>query len=215
MDSIKGIERRTGLRPTFSCRHLLYPSRPQATQAQCVKICLEKGFSELIITGNCKPDVLEAFDGRYFFNLPGQHLLVNFAQKQLIILRQTFKSLRESVYQNLLQTCFKPLLDQLTLKLDGNGIHLDFTALKSTLTDKVQTNPVKGITDLIEFFGSNLSQFQATDFEGWKLVNAANDDYWETASQANNLKDADDYRPGIRFAAPIDNPDYHSRQLAA
>lgn len=153
MDSIKGITQGNGLRLTFFRRHSIYPNRPQATQVQCVRIRLEKDFSELIITGNCKPDVLVAFDGRYFFNLPGQHLLVNFAQEQLIILSQTFKSLRELVYQNPLHTRFKSLLDQVTLKLDGNGIRirLDYTTLETTLTEKTPTNPVEGITDLIKF----------------------------------------------------------------
>ncbi|NOV29367.1 hypothetical protein [Methylomonas sp. ZR1] len=159
---------------------------------------LKKGFRELITTWNCKPDVLEAFACRYFFNLPGQHLLVNFAQEQLIILSQTFKSLRESVYQNLLQTRFKHSLDQVTLKLDSNGISLDFSTLETTLSQNIQTNSVEGITNLIEFTRSTQSQFQATNFKGWKS-NAANEVLWQVEKRVNNAKAADYCRPGIRL----------------
>ncbi len=162
MDSIKVITRGIGFRQTFFSRHSIYLSRPQTAQSQRVKIHPEKAFSKRIITGNYKPGVLEAFNCRYFFNLPGQHLPVKFAQEQLVILSQTFKSLRESVYQNLLQARFKSLLDQVALKLDSNGIRLDFTALETTLTDKVQTNPVEGITDLIELSPTTQQEFQGT-----------------------------------------------------
>ncbi|MBD9359925.1 hypothetical protein [Methylomonas fluvii] len=116
---------------------------------------------------------MEAFNGRYFFNLPGQRLLVNFTQEQMIILSQTFKSLRELVYQNLLQTRFKQLLYQVTLKLDSNCIRLDFSALEATLSQNIQTNSVEGITDLIEFTRSTQQQHQGADFKAWNILGDA------------------------------------------
>ncbi|MEI8573377.1 hypothetical protein U737_14885 [Methylomonas sp. LW13] len=252
MDSIKVITRGIGFRQTFFSRHSIYLSRPQTAQAQRVKIHPEKAFGELIITWNCKPDVLEAFNCRYFFNLPGQHLLVKFAQEQLVILSQTFKSLRESVYQNMLQTRFKQLLDQVTLKLDSNGIRLDFSTLEATLSQNIQTNSVEGVTDLIEFTRSTQQQFQGTDFKAWNILgdalrsqtvipelqqvfdtfnvrvsrrlesggqdvlpeNEQAETLYGDGENANNLKDAGDYRPGIRFAAPIDNPGHPSSQVS-
>ncbi|QBC28078.1 hypothetical protein U737_14895 [Methylomonas sp. LW13] len=161
---------------------------------------VDADYKALIASWNRKIHVLEAFNGRYFFNLPGQNqpgssailglsndysyrpavgepsqrLLVNFAQAQLNALDQGYAALRETVYQNLLlQTRFKPLLDQVGLIVDGQGLRLDFTALEATLSQNIQTNPVDGITDLIEFTRSTQQQFQGTDFKAWNILEEA------------------------------------------
>lgn len=207
MDSIKVITRGNGLRLTFFRRHSIYPSRPQTAQAQRVKIHPEKAFSELIIPVNCKPGVLEAFNCRYFFNLPGQHLLVKFAQEQLVILSQTFKSLRESVYQNLLQTRFKPLLDQVTLKLDSNDIRLDFSALEAALRTNPVTPELQQVLDTLNVrVPPSAALCQESYGQDVLLEYELAETLYGDGDNANNFKDADDYRPGIRFAAPIDNP---------
>ncbi|HEX7650641.1 MAG TPA: calcium-binding protein, partial [Noviherbaspirillum sp.] len=126
-----------------------------------------------------KLHILEAFNGRYFFNLPNDsvpggiggagisssggggggggiaaaiQLTVEFSQQQIDLLNQSYDALKESVYTALLlQTRFKPLFDKVSLQIDSNGIKLDYSSLEQEFRNRIASNPAQGLTDLIEF----------------------------------------------------------------
>ena len=101
-----------------------------------------------------KLHIIETFNGSYFFGLPGTtqtqgavtglsiatptasstsvQITADFNQTQLDLLQQNYDAIKSSVYDALLlQTRFKPLLDQINLVIDANGISLDFSQLIS------------------------------------------------------------------------------------
>ncbi len=103
-------------------------------------------------------------------NIP---LGINYSQQQLDLLQKSYESIRTSVYNALLlQTRFKPLLDQIGLVIDQDGIRLDFSELTNTFKQKLSSNPVQGVIDLIEFNVATRDLLIDTDWGRWDLLEA-------------------------------------------
>ena len=106
-----------------------------------------------------KLHIIETFNGSYFFGLPGTtqtagavtglsiatptatstsvQITANFNQQQLDLLQQSYDAIKGSVYDALLlQTRFKPLLDQINLVIDSTGIRLNYNQIYTSLISK-------------------------------------------------------------------------------
>ena len=132
-------------------------------------------WMDLIASWEQKIHILEAFNGRYFFNLGGGNeagtggtgavvggggsgtsappsLSVSFTQEQIDLLNSAYDALVDSVYSALVvQTRFVPLFEQIELVIDADGIRLDFTQLENTFAMRIANDAVSGIADLLEF----------------------------------------------------------------
>ncbi len=138
-----------------------------------------------------KLHILEAFNGRYFFTLPGESgtgaptgisigapnalgvrtATINLAAAQIALLQQSFDALTESVYASLaLQTRLKPYLDQVQLSITETGIRFDFTQLNAALDARLATDQINGLTDLIEFGKYAQPMLIGTEFDAWPKV---------------------------------------------
>jgi hypothetical protein len=105
-------------------------------------------WAEIQAAWEQKLHVLEAFNGRYFFRLPNEtessggavfglgtepadesgvaKININLSQDQVNLLNQSYAALKESVYASLLlQTRFKPLMDQVELVIEKTGGKLE------------------------------------------------------------------------------------------
>lgn len=79
-------------------------------------------------------------------------IVIRYNVTQLNLLQQSYDALKESVYDALLlQTRFKPLLDNISLVIDNTGIHLDFTQLHDYFENSINQNAATGLMDLIDF----------------------------------------------------------------
>jgi Ca2+-binding RTX toxin-like protein len=143
---------------------------------------LKDEYKLIINQWEAKLHVLESFNGRYFFAFPGQEepnvafavsgmtvgtpssaedsptiLIINFDQRQLDLLQQSYDALRESVYEALFyqtrfETVFVPLLDKIELVVgEDNSITWDYSQLEQHFADAIATNSALGMSDLIEF----------------------------------------------------------------
>ena len=78
-----------------------------------------------------------------------------------------YKSLQESVYQNLyLQTEGKTYLDLIELVLDNNGLRLDFTKVNSAFAQKIAANAGQAATDLAEFISFTEDSLASSGWDG-------------------------------------------------
>ena len=135
-----------------------------------------------------KLHILEAFNGRYFFALPGDTLAgalngltlsepdaqgkrtatVNFFSTQLDQLQQSLDTLKESVYASLvLQTRLKPALDKIQLTVDDTGVHFDFSQLDAELTARIASNAVNGLTDMVDLARYAQPVLGSTGYDAW------------------------------------------------
>ncbi len=161
---------------------------------------IDETYRNLISSWNDKIHILEAFNGSYFFQLPGQKqegggaaigiwatpsnyyslmpgtdnrqtLAVNYAQIQLDLLNSAYDSLRQAVYESLiLQTRLKGYLDQIDLSITEDSISLDFSALTQSFQDKLATDPQNGLTDLIEFNKYTRDILTGTQWDGIAMM---------------------------------------------
>ena len=160
---------------------------------------LHPEYQALIDGWNQKIHILEAFNGNYFFGLPSNPstgartgisfgnatsasvdsngivtsvpINIAYAQTQLDLLQQSYDALKRSIYDALLlQTRFKPLLDQVDLVIDSTGIHLDFTQLTNSFMQKINTNAETGLLDLVDFNAATKSMLKDTGWNGSMLM---------------------------------------------
>lgn len=164
---------------------------------------IDDSYRSLITQWNNKLHVLEAFNGSYFFGLPGQPqdggaasigmwvdysgstalfganktkpgLVINYAQPQLDMLNQAYESLRQAVYESLiLQTRLKGYLDKVDLSITDTAIALDFSTVTQAFQEKIAADPVNGITDLIEFNKYTKDLLTGTPWDGVTLLGDA------------------------------------------
>ncbi|WP_187287228.1 beta strand repeat-containing protein [Methylotenera mobilis] len=98
-------------------------------------------------------------------------IVISYNQGQLDLLQQSYDALKVSVYDALLmQTRFKPLLDEINLVIDANGIRLDFTKLNAVFDAKVSDDATSGLIDLIEFNDASQNILKDTNWNGWQKV---------------------------------------------
>ena len=143
---------------------------PQLTEAQ---------WGAITAAWQQQMHILEAFNGRYFFELPGENQTslsavsgvtikagsatgggggsvvgvptppgvgLSFSVAQKDLLDQSYAELKQSVYESLLiQTRFRPVLDQLDLIIDDAGVRLDFTASNNIFKRKSAAIPSVGL----------------------------------------------------------------------
>ena len=113
-------------------------------------------------------------------------ITISLSQTQLDMLQKSYEAVRGSVYQSLLlQTRFKPLLDQINLTIDENGIRLDFTELKNTFNQWIANDAQAGLIDLIDFNFASRDLLAGAGWEnlGWRMMS----DLIETNSSAEVL----------------------------
>lgn len=80
----------------------------------------------------------------------------------------------------------KQLLDQIELMMDAKGLRLDFSAVNSTLAQKIATDPSQAATDLAEFM----------TFTTDSLVSSG----WDGAAQLGELKNSNSTKPNKTWA---------------
>lgn len=139
--------------------------------------------------------VLERFNGRYFLELPSANnvgtggfsgggggggssgvgtpaqLNIEISQDRIDLLQSAYSSLKESVYYSLvLQTRFKPLLDEISLVINDSNIQFDFSAVETDLKARISANNLNGLYDLIDFNHATKSMLQGTEWQGWSLL---------------------------------------------
>ena len=163
---------------------------------------LDAAYRGTIAQWNQRIHILEAFNGRHFFNLPSEAqagggavmgmnfstattggiagvtlgtLAINYSQAQLDLLGQSYDALRESVYNALiLQTRFKPLVDSIDLTLSATGnLAFDFSATQLTLQTSITANTANGISDLIEFNRATQTLLAGLGWTGWSMLETA------------------------------------------
>ena len=130
---------------------------------------LTQAYRDTIAAWTQKMHIIESFNGSYFFGLPSTSqtqgavtgmsstspntssgsssviiavpITVRYEQAQLDLLQQSYDATRSSVYDALLlQTRFKPLLDQINLVIDANGISLDSSQVNATFETNIGQN---------------------------------------------------------------------------
>ncbi|MDB5802437.1 MAG: Hemolysin-type calcium-binding region, partial [Rhodocyclales bacterium] len=170
-------------------------------------VWLDSSYKALIAGWAGKIHILEAFNGRYFFELPSEApstgiilsaveglnqapdlplydaggfktMLISYSQQQLDLLQQSYDALRQSIYDNLLlQTRLKPLIDKVGLTVGDDGISFDFSAVETDLRARVATDPVAGIADIADFKAVTRDLFVGTGWSGDALLQWAFDTY--------------------------------------
>ena len=137
-----------------------------------------------------KLHIIETFNGSYFFGLPGTtqsagavtgltiatptatsasvQITANLNQQQLDLLQQSYDAIKGSVYEALvIQTRFKPLLDQINLVIDANGISLDFSQLEASFNTQIANNAEAGLLELIDFNFATQNMLAGASWQGW------------------------------------------------
>ena len=158
---------------------------------------LTDSYRQLLADWTQKIHILESFNGSYFFGLPtsltegargiiissggsggynstitlGVPIEINFSQGQLDLLQQSYDVIKSSVYDALLlQTRFKPILDQINLVIDANGMSLDFSQVNATFEAKIGQNAALGMADLIDFNRTTKTMLADTSWQGYDLL---------------------------------------------
>ncbi|MEB0011472.1 calcium-binding protein [Glaciimonas sp. Cout2] len=137
-----------------------------------------------------KLHILEAFNGQYYFamhNLTGMGyngfkmvegkngqpgtITISLYAEQVNSLNQAYDALQESIYGSLLlQTRFKSLIDQIELKIDTDGMHLDYGALEKHFKAAIAADVIKGLYDLIDFNRAAGSAMQDFSWIGAEMI---------------------------------------------
>lgn len=167
-------------------------------------------FAAKIAEWEQKLHIIETFNGSYFYGLPNTTqtagaitgltiatptagstnvpITVSMLQTQLDLLQQSYDAIKSSVYQALLlQTRFKPLLDQINLVIDANGINLDFTQLTTSFNQQITTDAEAGLLELIDFNFSTQNMLKDTGWQGWQRM-AGQLEITQTQAVADALK---------------------------
>lgn len=163
-------------------------------------LLIDETYRNLISSWNQKIHILEAFNGSYFFQLPGQPqegggattgmwatassyyallpsadnrqtLVVRYAQPQLDLLNSAYSSLKQAVYESLaLQTRLKGYLDLIDLSITEDSITLDFSGLTQAFQDKLASDQKNGLIDLIEFNKFTRDILSGTQWDGMAMM---------------------------------------------
>ncbi|ATG88431.1 hypothetical protein MKLM6_0146 [Methylomonas koyamae] len=125
-----------------------------------------------------KLTVLEHFNGRTFNTVPAgtTAATINLWSVTQDLLQSSYEALKNSVYQSLvLQTRVKPLLDLISLRVNENGIALDFTEVNAEFDRRAALNPGSATADLAEFIIMTKDSLKDSGWQGWeKLVEYVN-----------------------------------------
>ncbi len=157
---------------------------------------IDADYRHLIRQWDERIHVLEAFNGSYFFEVPGQSqvgggaisgmtvdtsgysalfgadagrpgLVIQYSAQQLRQLEESYAALRQSVYGSLcLQTRLKGYLDQVDLVLAEDSVSFDFSRVSLSFRDKIAVDPTNGLADLIEFNTYTTGILSGTSWDG-------------------------------------------------
>ena len=157
---------------------------------------LDEEYRQLIQQWDDRIHVLEAFNGSYFFEVPGQTqegggaarglqidtagssslsgldrnkpgLVISYSRQQLDQLEKAYTALRQEVYESLcLQTRLKTYLDQVDLVLTRDAVSFDFSRVRQAFQDEILTDPINGLGDLIEFNKYTSTILTGTSWDG-------------------------------------------------
>ncbi len=100
-------------------------------------------------------------------------LRVNWGQTQMEKLNEAYDLLCETVYNALLlQTRLAPVLDliDLTIDLESFDISFDFTRVTQHFTEKMATDPVNGLSDLMEFTRITSDMLSGSGWNGYDVA---------------------------------------------
>lgn len=109
--------------------------------------------------------------------------------EQVSLLNQSYDALKQSVYDGLvMQTRLKCYLDSISLKIDTNGVTLDFSAMSAKLDALYQSSPIIAFTDCLDLkqYGALLTTYgwdAASKLVAWTSELAA-------TNQLENLKNS-------------------------
>lgn len=155
---------------------------------------LDVEYKQLISSWTKKLQVLEMFNGQYFFNIPNQKnqtagagfglsvsysavsapykaslptLHVQFSQAQIELLDKAYASLKDTVYSSLvIQAGLRKYLDLITYSFDEDGHHLDIAPLNQALADQFASDPVNALGDLLDLDRYAGRQLAGTNWTG-------------------------------------------------
>ena len=137
------------------------------------KTVVDPDWAGVVAAWKKKLHVLEAFNGRYFFDLSNvmqsllsnvnglrwdkdslvrRQLNVSFSTEQINLLNQSYAALRQSIYASLImQTRFQSVTDKLGLIFDINAIRANHAPIERYFDHAIAQDAVRGMGDLIEF----------------------------------------------------------------
>ncbi|MEK6787366.1 MAG: calcium-binding protein [Pseudomonadota bacterium] len=162
---------------------------------------LSTSYRSLIAEWNHKLHVLESFNGRYFFSLPGQPAIaggaatgislinsdgsigepesfdvvgITYSNDQLVLLQDAYDKLLFSVYEGLLlQTRLKPIVDSINIGFDGEGLTFDLSAAGLFFEQKTSSGNIDDISDLMVFNKFMVGQPLSTSWNGYEVLSKA------------------------------------------
>jgi len=104
--------------------------------------------------------------------LDERHL--TFSPKRAEKIHLAYDTLKETIYESLVtQTRLSELTDSIEITEADNGNELDFTALKTLIDEKIESDAVNGAADVIDYNKKMASSLVHHGFNGWEqLVNA-------------------------------------------
>ncbi|WP_404932187.1 calcium-binding protein [Massilia atriviolacea] len=142
-----------------------------------------------------KLHILEAFNGRYFFKLPGEAhpgaptglslgaadtngmrtATVNMPEGQIRRLQDAYENLKEAVYSALIAPeIMQNYLGLIDVQAENDGLNFDFTAMNAALDAEFLKDPAAGLADVLNLARYANAQLVETGYDIWtKLETAA------------------------------------------
>ncbi|VUZ26587.1 Uncharacterised protein, partial [uncultured Comamonas sp.] len=148
----------------------------------------EKGAADYVHWANILT-IMERFNGRTYQAVPegNDPVTLTLWHTPRGLLQKSYDALKQSVYDSLLlQTRLKPYLDALSLRIDGQGLTIDFAEVNAAFQTRFTSAPAEAVRDLLDLqrlIGTNLDSlgWQGYDqLRGW-LHSAAGDTAQQTA----------------------------------
>ncbi|MRR58516.1 MAG: tandem-95 repeat protein [Deltaproteobacteria bacterium] len=135
-------------------------------QSLPVNVHFEQIFTYLESTQQNRIKFLDAVLGR-----PVTRGINEATAHQLTNNNRSYDALADTVYESLLtQTRLKKYLDSIDLLITDNSIELDTSGLTIMFQDKIVSDPVNGVTDLIEFNRVAGDILYSTQWDGYGLL---------------------------------------------
>jgi len=139
-----------------------------------------------------KAHVLEAFNGKYFFHLPGDGagsgaitglsvqniswppsvvISASISSQQLDLLESAYQQLRNEVYESLaIQSRLMPYFDKIMARVDEFGLKLDFSILNKSIEDELVARPDVALADLVDLINFSVSGWYGSGWAGPDLL---------------------------------------------
>jgi len=154
-----------------------------------------------------KIHILEAFNGKYLFHLPGDggvsgsvlglsfggllssgktSLLVSMSSEQVAFLDSAYAHLKSETFHTLtLQTRLHTYFEQVSVTLGLAGIKTDFTKLNAFIQDKLLIDPEGTLIDLVDLIKFSSSSWVLSGWKGLQILS----DFIENSSLTPELQE--------------------------